>query len=71
MTAGTVPIDVTDEGLCFFRCLIAWDPSLDVVYFLSKPWKWQQEYDVWLEHGCPVDEHSARFDELMEAWDEL
>lgn len=30
------------------------DTAQDVVYFLEKPWKWQEQRDLWIAAGSPT-----------------
>ena len=38
----------------------------DVLYFFEKPWKWDNEYDKWVEFGQPLDEHDDNWHPYVE-----
>ena len=32
------------------------ESAKDVIYFLDKPWKWNNEHEAWVRHGRPADD---------------
>lgn len=36
--------------------------------YMEKPWKWQPEFEIWFQHGCPdLDDKAEKFDAFAEA----
>jgi hypothetical protein len=64
-------IRVTENGLMFLGCLLAWDTNFDTIYFLEKPWKWEPLYVIWEETGSPQGQADETFEAVCELWDAL
>jgi hypothetical protein len=64
----TVDIQLSDDGLGFARAITD-AVGLDcdaLLYLLEKPWKYADEWSLWLELDRPQD-GDARWDEFLAA----
>jgi hypothetical protein len=58
-------VQVADPALGFARAMHNLHGSdFELLYFLEKPWKWQDEYERWCSAGMP----SSSDAETWEAW---
>lgn len=39
----------------------------DLLYFYEKPWKWDREYDLWIESGKPTTEDAEGWEAFYDA----
>lgn len=56
-------VKVTDSALSFARALHELDrDDFDFLYFLEKPHKWQDDYELWLTRGAPTTDADPAWD---------
>jgi hypothetical protein len=56
-------VKVSDAGLSFARAMHELHGStFDLLYFLEKPHKWQNDYEHWLSKGGPASDSHESWD---------
>lgn len=65
----TEQVRVSDDILGFLDAMTNGDymDARDVLLFLEKPWKWADEYVLWLNNGKPLDHD----EDAYQAWVDL
>jgi len=53
----------------FVAVMLQHDPDFDVTAFLEKPWHWERELQLWLDHDRPTHYKDDDFEPFCEAVD--
>jgi hypothetical protein len=55
----------------FVGAMLEAQPDFEVSYFLSKPWKWEAEFDAWRAAGYPENDGAPGWEYFLKAVDSL